>query len=244
MIFIILFINFAWSHSWVEQLSVIGRNGLTQGPPGYPRGNVLRSSPTFNDYAMTYLVPDPSGNDAICAPSQRQQIQTEGSPRLRSRPGDRVLIRYQENGHVTLPWVTPGKPSPGTVYIYSTTSPSEKDTLLDVHRVWNEDGTGGDGRGRLLGIFGFDDGRCFQVNEGPISRYRQGRFGHAPDALEGSDLWCGNVVLLPDNINSDVLSLYWVWDWPTNPGKADEKQEIYTTCMDIQIDTTSSAHCM
>ena len=39
MIFIILFINFAWSHSWVEQLSVIGRDGLTQGSPGYPRGN-------------------------------------------------------------------------------------------------------------------------------------------------------------------------------------------------------------
>jgi hypothetical protein len=34
-----------------------------------------------------------------------------------------------------------------------------------------------------------------------------------------------------------------VWDWPTNPGKADEKQEIYTTCIDIQIDT-SSVHCM
>ncbi|KAL3430334.1 hypothetical protein BDV09DRAFT_189336 [Aspergillus tetrazonus] len=230
MIFIVLFINFAWSHSWVEQLSVIGRDGLTQGPPGYPRGNVLYSSPTFSDYAMTYLVPDSSRNNAICAPSQQQQIQTKGSPWLQARLGDRVLIHYQENGHVTLPWVTPGKPSPGTVYVYSTMSPSERDTLLDVHRVWNEDGTGGDRRGRLLGIFGFDDG--------------QGRFGHAPNILEGSSLWCSNVVLLPGNINSDVLLLYWVWDWPTNPGKADKKQEIYTTCMDIQIDTTSSTHCM
>ncbi|KAL4899390.1 hypothetical protein BDW74DRAFT_189393 [Aspergillus multicolor] len=235
MIYLLLFITLARSHSWVEQLLVIGRDGLPHSTPGYPRGNVLRSSPTFSDYAMTYLVPTSPGDDAVCAPSQRQQVQTEGSPRLVAHPGDRVLIRYQENGHVTLPWATPGKPSPGTVYVYITTSPSARDTLLGIHHIWNEDGTGGDGRGRLIGTFDFDDGRCFQVNESPISRYRQGRFGHPPNALEGSDLWCGNVVMIPDTIDVGNLALYWIWDWPTNPGMADEKQEIYTTCSDILV---------
>jgi hypothetical protein len=34
-----LILPFALSYSWVEQLSVVGRDGLPQGPPGYPRGN-------------------------------------------------------------------------------------------------------------------------------------------------------------------------------------------------------------
>ncbi|KAL2802960.1 hypothetical protein BJX63DRAFT_425663 [Aspergillus granulosus] len=236
MLLILFFVSIAFSHSWVEQLSVIGRDGLLRGAPGYPRGNVLRTSSEFNDNAMTYLLPPQSGLDYICAPSQREPVQTQNSPRLHARRGDQVILRYQENGHVTLPWIPPGKPPlSGKIYIYGTTAPTATDLLSSIHKKWNEDGSGGNQQGRLLGTFDFDDGRCFQVNDSPISRYRRARFGHAPQPPEGNDLWCVNTISIPLDIESNMLSLYWVWDWPTNLGGIDEKQEIYTTCMDIEL---------
>jgi hypothetical protein len=113
--------------------------------------------------------------------------------------------------------------------------PTENDMLSNIHKVWNENGNGGDNRGRLLGMFNFDDGHCFQVNDSPISRYRRERYGHAFELPEGNDLWCGNQVTIPTEVYYGLFSLYWVWDWPTNPGGMDEKQEIYTTCMDVDI---------
>ncbi|KAL2866168.1 uncharacterized protein BJX67DRAFT_388830 [Aspergillus lucknowensis] len=235
---ILLFVAVVLAHSWVEDLSVVGNNGIKLGRTGYPRGNIRRLDPAFNDAAMTYLLPTVGvqllPNDPICAPSQRQSVQTPGSPMLQAAPGDLVRLRYQENGHVTLPYITPGKLSPGHVYVYGTSSPSAEDTLVGIHKVWNLDGTGGDRRGRLLGMFDFDDGRCFQVNDGPISRHRQDRYGHQPDPIQGADLWCQNVIRIPDAAG-DILTIYWVWDWPSYLGEEGEKQEIYTTCIDIEI---------
>jgi hypothetical protein len=55
----------------------------------------------------------------------------------------------------------------------------------------------------------------------------------------GADLWCHNIVELPANIQaSEVYTLYWVWDWPTATGTTGlllGKDEVYTTCIDIDI---------
>ena len=250
--FIILFISlttFASAHTWIEQMSVIAPNGTFVGAPGFARGNVLRSNPSFSDTAMTNLIP-PNGRstgngilstDSMCMSSQQSQTQTAGSPRLQAAAGDAVALRYQENGHVTLPNNQPGKPANrGTVFVYGTTQPSSSDTLLGIHKVWNTDQTGGDKRGVLLSSQNFDDGQCYQVNSSPISQQRQQQFPHKADALMGVNIWCQQDIQLPANAPSgQPYTLYWVWDWPTapgvDPGLPSGKQELYTTCMDVDI---------
>jgi len=175
----------------------------------------------------------------MCKASQTIGNQTSGSPALIASAGDMVALRYQENGHVTLPQNQPGKPANrGTVFIYGTTQPSNSDTLLGIHNVWTADGKGGDGRGVLLATRNFDDGQCYQVNSGTISQQRQKQFPHTPDSLMGTNLWCQSDVTLPSSISSSTYTLYWVWDWPTAAGTAgfpNGKNETYTTCMDISI---------
>jgi hypothetical protein len=235
------------AHTWVEQLNVISSNGTFVGAAGFPRGNVLRTNPAFGDPQMTNLIP-PDGRstgtvilptDLMCKASQSIGNQTSGSPALIASAGDMVALRYQENGHVTLPQNQPGKPANrGTVFIYGTTQPSNRDTLLGIHNVWTADGKGGDGRGVLLATRNFDDGQCYQVNSGTISQQRQKQFPHTPDSLMGTNLWCQSDVTLPSSISSSTYTLYWVWDWPTAAGTAgfpNGKNETYTTCMDISI---------
>ncbi|KIV81551.1 hypothetical protein PV11_03727 [Exophiala sideris] len=240
-------IPFTSAHTWIEQMMVIAPNGTLVGTPGFARGNVLRSSPGFGDPSMVNLLP-PDGRtineilstDLMCKSTQIDQNQTDGSPRLQAAAGSAVSLRYQENGHVTLPQNQPGKPgNRGTVYVYGTTQPSPDDAFLAIHRVWNADGTGGDGRGVLLSTQNFDDGQCYQVNGGTISQQRQKQFPHPTDSLMGADLWCQQDIQIPSTAPSgQPYTLYWVWDWPTLPGTSgfpDGKQEIYTTCMDIDI---------
>jgi len=253
-------------HSWVESLSVIAPNGTFTGDPGYARGNgtslppfltlqhcnantppVLRTSPGFGDPTMVNLIP-PNGRpnqllptDMMCKSTQQNMVQTDGSPRLKAPAGSFVALRYQENGHVTLPENQPGKPpNRGTVYVYGTTQPKPDDTLLSIHKVWNSDGSGGDKRGVLLASQSFDDSQCYQVNGGKISTTRQADFKHAANQLMGANLWCQNDVKLPSDAPSGKpYTLYWVWDWPTapggDPGLPKGKEEIYTTCIDIDV---------
>jgi hypothetical protein len=237
--------SIASAHTWIEQMMVIAPNGTMVGQPGYARGNVLRSDPSFSDPTMVNLLP-PNGRtindildtDLMCKSTQTTSNQTPGSPALVAAPGSAIALRYQENGHVTLPQNQPGKPpNRGTVYLYGTTQPSPTDTFLSIHRVWTPDGTGGDGRGVLLSTQNFDDGQCYQVNTGAISVARQAEFPHTANSLMGADLWCQQDVAIPSDA-SGTYTLYWVWDWPTLPGTAgfpDGKQEIYTTCMDVEI---------
>ncbi|KAK2756943.1 hypothetical protein FQN54_004911 [Arachnomyces sp. PD_36] len=232
-------------HSWVEQLTLIAPNGTFVGEPGFPRGNVLRTDPGFSDTAMVNLLPPNGGKvlptDKMCRESQQSQTQSDGSPRLQAGPGDAVALRFQENGHVSLPETQPGKPdNRGYIYVYGTTDPKPDDTFLSIHKVWNADGTGGDKRGVLLSTQNYDDGRCYQVNGGEISTQRQAEFAHEADPLMGGDLWCQQDIALPkDAPSGKPYTLYWVWDWPTqagvDPGLPDGKEEIYTTCMDIDI---------
>ncbi|KAJ5492652.1 hypothetical protein N7539_001398 [Penicillium diatomitis] len=237
------------AHSWVEQLTVIAPNGTFVGSPGYSRGNVLRSEHGFSDTKMTHLIPPNTRadvnlilpTDRMCMDSQLEQKQTAGSPRLQAKAGDPVALRYQENGHVTLPWNQPGKPpNRGTVYVYGTTQPKRREKFLDVHGAWTADGTGGDKRGVLLSKQNFDDGRCYQINSGNISQIRKEKYVHQANALMGADMWCQQDIQLPSTAPSGKLyTLYWVWDWPTLPGKDPTypkgKAEIYTTCMDVEV---------
>jgi hypothetical protein len=155
--------------------------------------------------------------------------------------GAAIALRYQENGHVTLPETLPGKPrNRGTIYVYGTTKPKEDEKFLDVHKVWNEDGTGGDRRGFLLAKRNYDDGRCYQINGESISTRRQAEFPHEDDPYMGSDLWCQADIAIPNDAPSGKpYTLYWVWDWPTAPGvdpnDKNGKQEVYTTCMDVDV---------
>lgn len=246
LILLVSLFTSAYAHSWVEQLMVIASNGTFVGSPGYPRGNILRSSPSFSDTAMTYLLP-PDGKaevtetDYLCMDTQRKQVQTDGSPRLQASAGAAIALRFQENGHVTLPETQIGKPkNRGTIYVYGTTEPKQDEKLVDVHKVWNEDGTGGDGRGVLLAKRDYDDGRCYQVNGGEISQKRQKVFPHEADQYMGGDLWCQADIALPSNAPSGKpYTIYWIWDWPTaagvDPGLPNGKQEMYTTCMDVDV---------
>lgn len=212
---------------------------------------VLRG-PGFNDNLMVNIIPPanrpPSEgdkgllkSDLICKDSQKTPTQTDKSPRLQAAPGSFVALRYQENGHVTLPQTQLGKPpNRGNVFIYGTSQPSETDTLLAIHKQWNSAGTGGDKRGKLLATQPYDDARCYQINGGEISVARQNEFPHEFDPLMGENLWCQNDIALPSDLPvGEKYTLYWVWDWPTapnvDPGLPNGKEEIYTTCMDIDI---------
>jgi len=235
------------AHSWIEQLMVINpNNGSFVDSPGYPRGYIPRTSPDFSDDAMTYRLPSNGVNltktDKMCMDTQRSpDDQKPDLPRLQAQQGSAIALRYQENGHVTQPENQEGKPpNRGTVYVYGTTDPSDDDRIIDIHKVWNEEGTGGDKRGKLLATRPYDDGRCYQINGGDISKERQAKFKHTADQLMGTNLWCQTDIKLPEDAEGGKkYTLYWVWDWPTLPGKDDSlpngKPELYTTCMDVDI---------
>ena len=251
------------AHSWIEQMMVINGQGQFTGNPGYARNATARTAPGFSDPLMVHILPgqgqpaieqrdinatDTEGitpTDPMCKKTQQQQIQSSGLPRLSAAPGSLVALRYQENGHVTLPQNQPGKPpNRGNVYIYGTTQPKPDDNFLDIFNQWNADGTGGDKRGKLIATQPYDDGYCYQMNSGTISAQRQQQFPHSADQLMGADLWCQNDIKLPaDAVSGRPYTLYWVWDWPTEPGVDPSlpkgKAEIYTTCMDIDITAAS-----
>ncbi|KAL8713206.1 MAG: hypothetical protein Q9220_002727 [cf. Caloplaca sp. 1 TL-2023] len=244
----------ASAHSWIEYMSVISGNGTFVGQPGYPRAFAKRGPGVDPDKAMVSLIPPngrPTGNkildsDPICMPSQQQPKQSDGSPMLNAAAGDMVALKYQENGHVTLPQNQPGKPANrGTVYIYGTTNPSPDAKFLSIHKVWNADGTGGDKKGKLLATEPFDDGQCYQVNGGQISGQRQNQFKHDADPNMGKDLWCQNNFKIPqDAPDGKPYTVYWVWDWDTAPGTPGQPAgvlEKYTTCMDISVSKKSNS---
>ncbi|KAJ5095684.1 hypothetical protein NUU61_005040 [Penicillium alfredii] len=249
-----LFIASADAHSWVEELTVIAPNGTFIGAPGYARGNHRRTDSGFSDTTMTYLIPPGSRanvtqilpTDKMCKDTQQKQTQTDGSPRLKASAGAAIALRFQENGHVTLPQNQPGKPpNRGTVYVYGTTKPKTDENLLDIHGVWNRKGTGGDKRGILLSKQNFDDGQCYQINPSNISVHRQEKYPHTANQLMGADLWCQQDIRLPAIAPAGKpYTLYWVWDWPTAPGADPSypqgKKEIYTTCMDVDVVDTAA----
>ena len=235
------------------------KTGTFTGTPGYCRNNTKRTVPGFSDPLMVHILPgqgQPSieqrdtipatdltgvtNDDKMCKMTQQTAFQADGSPRLQAAPGALVSLRYQENGHVTLPDNQKGKPkNRGTVYIYGTTQPKFPELFLDVFGKWTADGTGGDRRGRLLATQPFDDGYCYQVNSGNISTTRQAAHPHEPDQLMGANLWCQNNIAIPTDILMGTFTIYWVWDWPTEPNVDPNlpkgKAELYSSCIDLDI---------
>ncbi len=244
------------AHSWVEQLMLIAGNGTMTGAAGFIRGYVSRAVPSFSDSMDNYLLP-PNGRsagntilatDSLCHPSQTIGNYSSEFPMLTVSPGDFLALRYQENGHVTLPDTNPTKPlNRGTVYIYGTSQPSSDELFLDVFEKWTADGTGGNGRGRLLATRNFDDGQCYQINGDTISTQRQAEFKKEAESPQGADLWCQNDIQLPSDLAAGTnYTLYWVWSWPTfNKAGSPTDQpsdgynitllQYYTSCMDVAV---------
>lgn len=247
-----LFAPLVQGHSWIEEVRVISSDGsFSDVSIGYPRGNILRGTPGFSDENLIHRLPigfNPGyksvadiqlidSGTPMCRASQTKGNQTPGSPSLKASPGDMIALRYQENGHVTLP--EPGKAeNRGTVYIYGTTAPKDDEKLLDIFGKWNAAGTGGDGRGFLLATRNYDDGRCHQVNGREISTARQAQFPHPNVLPQGGDIWCQTDFVIPSSIEAaGQLTVYWVWDWSTTPTDAvgNGKVEMYTSCLDIDL---------
>ena len=230
------------AHTWVEQLVNIADDGSYFGSPGYIRNYVPRTDTSFNDGKMSFLVPQGSrprvsDADMLCHQNQRAPAPSDQYPSLATAPGNNIALRYLENGHVSLPDNQPGKPaSGGLVYIYATTRPKPDEKLVNVLQ-WTPEGSLEEGR--LLNINPYDDGRCYQVNgQSSISIQRQAEFPNAPNGGANQELWCQNNVQIPQDAAED-LTMYWVWQWPTqpgiDPGLPDGKDEIYTSCMDVRI---------
>ena len=179
-------------HSWVENIMRIAPNGTMIAPVGYPRAYVPRGpANVFQDDMINYLLPPNDGRpastfkptDRLCHPSQNPGTNTQRFPRLAVTPGDFIALRYQENGHVTLPDTNFGKPkNRGTVYVYGvpTSQTTNDDKFLDVWGQWNAAGTGGNKKGRLLATRNYDDGQCYQINGQGISQTRQKKFSRWP----------------------------------------------------------------
>lgn len=246
-ILMLLFAMFSLTmgHSWVEALYRINLKGTLFGNRGYIRGYIPRSTKSFNDLKMQHLLPPVNrkcnqfvkSSDPVCKDTQKAGNYAQGFPPLVVSPGEYIALLYQENGHVTLPENSPQKNSSGEVFIYGTSLPFNDDTLLSIHKVWNEEGTGGDKRGKLLARRRFDDGRCYQVNGGSISKIRQKKYpNQVSDDIQGNDLWCQNDIRLPFDIKG-YYTLYWVWDWASSPTDQfpDGQTEIYTSCMDVKV---------
>jgi hypothetical protein len=239
------------AHTWIEQMQVIGTNGSYIGDYGYPRGYVARTDPAFTGFSDKWQLPSPDTNSdrtritdqmLVCHTSQRSPTSyTSQYPQLSVAPGAFVAMKYLENGHVTQPYIPAGKAAgSGTVFVFGTYEPSATETLVNV-LSWTADGKGGNGKGWLMSSQNYDDGRCHQLNQAPISINRQMSDGnHVPGQPTSQvEQWCESDVLVPANAPvGKTLTTYWVWDWSTDmqtEGAMCGKGEIYTSCSDWQI---------
>lgn len=233
------------AHTWVEQLMNIDANGSYYGAAGYIRHYVNRDQQGFTDTQLTWLSPqNPVGGgrtriddtDMLCHPNQQAPNNSTDYPNLVTTAGNNIAVRYLENGHVSLPLNQIGKvPGAGLVYVYGTTAPKQGEKLANVLQ-WNANGTLEDGR--LLTVNVYDDGRCYQVDaQSNISIARQAEFPNLVND-QPHELWCQNNVQIPQDATG-TMTMYWVWQWPTQPNidvnMPAGKDEIYTSCMDINI---------
>ncbi|TVY82878.1 hypothetical protein LSUE1_G002022 [Lachnellula suecica] len=240
------------AHTWIEEIYRIASNGTFVGAAGYPRGFTPRVPGVSPDLAMEYLLPPngrPTGNailstDLMCKSSQSIGQYTPGSNMLNAAAGDFIALTYNENGHVTLPTPTVRPSGNGTVYVYGTKTPSNNDTFLSIHKLWNADGTGGNQRGKLLATRYFDDGQCYQTTTDNDSKIEDHNYRPLRDArrkLHPADvdqILCQTDVQVPtDAGTSGSYTMYWVWDFahldPSTGAVA--VNETYTTCLDVGL---------
>ena len=138
------------------------------------------------------------------------------------------MLRYNENGHVTKPWNSPSKPTPGLIWVYGTEQPTPQDTLSSIYGVWQAGNS--TSPGSLLGVFPFDDGSCYQYStDSPVALQREEAH---PTTPRGDTLLCNITVNLPTTIQGNVYTMYWVWEYFSSDGTPD----LYTSCLDLNID--------
>ncbi|KAL1873555.1 hypothetical protein Daus18300_003920 [Diaporthe australafricana] len=220
------------SHTWLEALRQIGSNGAFQGQPGYPRGYIARNDSKFSDDALTYRITTRDPSTPLCHPSQQVATGYNNSlyPRLTASPGSFVALQYQENGHTSAPQVPEGRPfRSGNVYVYaSTTLRDEK--FLSVHGNWTSSGSLESGK--LVATHFFDDDLCFQdQGSGPTKINAQRKA-----AAQGlRSVTCQTDIHIPQEIDSKVVALYWVWEWDLWPNTEKTAPETYTACSEITI---------
>ncbi|KAK3695057.1 hypothetical protein B0T22DRAFT_348210, partial [Podospora appendiculata] len=223
-------LELATAHSWSRQTRRLAPNGTMIGAPGYERHHNDQDLGVAEDHISWVMPPNdrPDGkiihlDDKIVRPNQRplgDSSYTDQYPMLKVAPGDFVAIQYTENGHVSLPDKTgqPVKPvNRGTVYLYGTTENDLTNAnLVDIHLKWTSDGTGGDGKGKLLATRNYDDGQCYEAipkigdTEG-ITPYRQSTFKN-----DQSNLMCQSDVQIPTDVPvGKPYTIIWLWDWPT-----------------------------
>ncbi|KAI5310868.1 hypothetical protein KEM55_005990 [Ascosphaera atra] len=251
----------ASAHSWIELVTNISPNGTCTGK-GYPRGYVSRQEAT--ELGMTYDVqamyaPSIQNNslnakDPICKPAQQTSNVTSYKGQtfnpIKAQSGSWVSLFYEDNGHVTYPWNQKGKqPGGGHVYIYGKKGGGDV-SKLTFESIWDpekhdfKDPGDNDSSGlKLLATRNFDDGYCHQgggpVKDSNISAYRNQIYKiNEQDPLMGVNLWCQSNVKLPQDA-SDKYTMFWIWNWRTqahiDPALPDGKDEIYTTCLDVDI---------
>lgn len=252
-------------HSWVEQISLVEDVAFQN--LDYSRDNddsqaslsnvysanysvVIRTSSEFlhNDTIMTYLLSlnERSENieiifsDRICMLSQQFSYQSQDSSRLKMRADKKIVLRYQENEHVTLSHETLDKATSETVFVYDIKKSRSTNTLLNIHKVWNKNETTSDACERLLAEVDFDDEECYESNFlSSIYQLRQKLF--EANSEQSSNRWCRNRVQISKDTTKRVYMLYWVWDWSSSLDISNDsmrwKNEIYTTCVDLHVIT-------
>ncbi|KAK0631801.1 hypothetical protein B0T14DRAFT_420343 [Immersiella caudata] len=221
----------AVAHSWPEETRRIAPNGTMIGESGFDRHHIPRGA--IQEDLIRYLVP-PIGASIITSQYKvvrdnqlplNDQSYNDKFPMLKVAPGDFVAIKYTENGHVTkqdLPGANFKPVNRGTVYLYGTTTANDLTNyaLQDIHLQWTADGTGGDGKGKLLATRNFDDGQCHEV-EGAggdaelILGYRKAALGASGEEVNNG-LSCQSDLQIPLDVSpGETLTIIWVWDWPT-----------------------------
>lgn len=201
----------------------------------------VNHSLTSFDLEMTHLLPANSqttlsNDDRMCKASQSTRNMTYA--RLKAPAGSMLALRYREGGHISLSSRRPEKLTTGTVSVYGTSVPVTDERIMNVHLIWNANGTGGNGRGRLLARASFDDGICYENNGSPLSKLRQGKLPPEITPDIGGHVVCAINVKVPAELRSGSLfTMYWVWDWPSIQQSTYElgKAELYTTCIDIEL---------
>lgn len=159
---------------------------------------------THNSYLMS------STRVPVCKLNQQSPKNSVSFPRLKAAPGDRVVAFHTENGHVSLPATSSSKS--GVTYWFGTTNQQKVPTLGDVLE-WRDAGEEEDGPGQYLGASTYDDGKCAEPNQSPISAQR----GVGPRGVgkackdSGFDIPKG---LKPGTI----FTVYWVWDFSEHFG--------------------------
>lgn len=172
------------------------------------------------DTRMTYRIEGPDWESKpICKDTQQVRANQPGFPRLRASRKQTVAGYYLENGHTSLP--PSATAFTGLTYWFGTSDPDPKLPLREV-RAWTADGQGGNKKGKLLKTSPFDDGKCTQPNDSPISKQR----GVGKDGVERP---CRSEFVIPENLNvGDVYTVYWVWDFSWHFGRDKPRvEEVY-----------------